>query len=305
MKLSEPQVDHFLEEGYVVIQNGLTEADFAPFIRAYEAAIDQKARDLLSQNRISDLFENEPFERRLVCLAEADEETYRGADNDFDLMFVRQPAVFEFLRNPRLLDLIESILGPEITCSPIQHIRPKLPADLWDGKSSYVAPWHQDAQVHTDDADPHFILTVWIPLCDTDEDNGCLQIIPRAHRASTVYWSPGFGISPENMPDQEIVSLPMKKGDVLFLHKLMPHASELNRTDRIRWSLDLRYQKAGTPSGRSCYPDFVARSRSNPNAELRDFKTWDRLWADALQQYPAKTPRNHKPEKPRYQAVGL
>ncbi|MFP6646532.1 MAG: hypothetical protein VCF24_23650, partial [Candidatus Latescibacterota bacterium] len=73
------------------------------------------------------------------------------------------------------------LVGPEIICSPIQHARAKLPESLLDPSrvvddeaadrlramiGENVAPWHQDAQVHLEVADPHPIVTVWIPLVD-------------------------------------------------------------------------------------------------------------------------------------------
>ena len=305
MKLSSQQYSSFFEDGYVVIPSVLGDADISPLIQSYNEEIDTLAQELFAQNRIPELFEDQPFETRLVNICKFDEETYRTANEAFDLMYIRTQAIFEFLRNQNLLDIIEGILGPEITCSPIQHVRCKLPASLWDGTDSYKAPWHQDAQVHTEDADPHFILTVWIPLCDTDEQNGCLQVIPKGHQSSTVYWSQGFGISSDNLPQKNIISLPMKKGDVLLVHKLTPHASEPNQTNAIRWSLDLRYQKSGTPTGRSCYPDFIARSHQNPESELRDYTTWDQLWQEALEEYPIKTPREHKPDRPVHQNISL
>ena len=112
-----------------------------------------------------------------------------------------------------------------------------------------------------EEADPSFILTVWLPLCDATPENDCLQLIPRQHLHDTVYWSEGFGISDENLPAVYVVTLPMKKGSVLLMHKLIPHRSTANTSYDIRWSLYLRYQRNGTPTGRSFYPDVVARSR--------------------------------------------
>lgn len=301
--LNTAQLTHFHTHGYLVVPNALRDDDLQPVTDEYDSFVDHLATDLLSSGRITDACADEPFETRLASLCRQDETTYREADNLVDIASVLGEQTFHLLRNERLLDAIESIIGPEITCSPIQHVRCKLPADLWDGTSSYVAPWHQDAQVHTEEADPEFILTVWIPLVDTDEANGCLQVIPDVHRESQVFWSQGFGISEDNMPDREIISVPMKRGDVLLLHKLTPHASEPNRTDGIRWSLDLRYQKTGTPSGRSCYPDFVARSRSYPSSELTDWRIWRQSWQDALKAYPTKVPRASRPQSPVHQKV--
>ena len=61
--------------------------------------------------------------------------------------------------------MVEGLVGPEITCSPIQHIRTKLPAGITTGGAdSHVAPWHQDSGVTWEEADPHFLLTVCLPL---------------------------------------------------------------------------------------------------------------------------------------------
>lgn len=84
------------------------------------------------------------------------------------------------------------------------------------------------------------------------------------------------------MPAAEGIALPVRKGDVILIHKEIPHRSTPNRTDRIRWSIDLRYQKTGTPTGRPFHPDFVARSRSKPDSVLTDYITWRDRWVEAL-----------------------
>ena len=301
--LEKTQRDRFFDHGYLLVEQILQDDDTQPVVDEYNDCVDRLATALLADGRIDDTCADESFETRLASLCRQDEATYREADQLVDIASVLGEQTFHLLRNKRLLDVIESIIGPEITCSPIQHVRCKLPANLWDGTSSYVAPWHQDAQVHTEEADPQFILTVWIPLVDTDERNGCLKVIPQVHRESKLLWSEGFGISEGNMPDREILSVPMRRGDLLLLHKLTPHASEPNQTDAIRWSMDLRYQRTGTPSGRSCYPDFVARSRSNPESELTDWATWRKLWEKALVAYPTKVPRQSRPTSPTHQEI--
>ena len=80
------------------------------------------------------------------------------------------------------------------------------------------------------------------------------------------------------------MSIPVKRGDALFLHKLTVHASHSNHSDNVRWSFDLRYNPIGQPTGRGAFPGFVARSRGNPGSELRDAAQWARLWRDARQQ---------------------
>ena len=73
----------------------------------------------------------------------------------------------------------------------------------------------------------------------------------------------------------------MKPGDVLFMTKMTKHASLTNESDGVRFSFDIRYNPTGQPTERPWFPGFVARSRSHPESELRDFTTWDRLWEEA------------------------
>ncbi len=311
MSLTRDQFQHFVDEGYVIAEGALTNDDLDPVIEGIETYVDDRARGLYAEGLITELHEGEPFERRLARITRENTAIY----DEIDIMHMRAEALFRFLGNNRMLDLVESLVGPEITCSPIQHLRAKLPEGL-AGLSEHggndeggeealaarirenVAPWHQDAQVHLEDADPVFILTVWLPLCDTDEGNGCLQIIPRVHHHRTVYWSEGFGIEDGGLPEGEVLSLPMKKGDVLLMHKLIPHRSIPNRSGTIRWSLDLRYQQTGLPTGRSFYPNFIVRSRRHPEFVLSDYATWNRGWEEALKVTAQRPPRKNKPTEP-------
>ena len=310
MALTQDQFQHFVDEGYVIVKGALTGDDLDPVIAGIEAFVDGRARSLHEEGRITELHEGEPFERRLALITRENPSIY----DDIDIMHMRAEAVFRFLGNDRMLNLVGSLVGPEITCSPIQHLRAKLPEDVASGDSGCngsgdedalaarirenVAPWHQDAQVHHEDADPVFILTVWLPLCDTDEENGCLQIIPRVHHRGTVYWSEGFGIEESGLPEGKVLSLPMKKGDVLLMHKLIPHRSIPNRSGSIRWSLDLRYQQTGLPTGRSFYPNFIVRSQRHPEFVLSDYNTWSRGWEEALKVTTQRPPRKDRPTEP-------
>ena len=280
MKLSQDQIDHFFAAGYVLVENALEEADLAPVIQEYEDYIERRARQLLEAGAIAQLYADQPFEKRLACICQEKEEIYL----ELDIMHFRGRALFEFLRNDNLLDLVESLVGPEITCNPIQHLRPKLPAGLTPaGGDAHVARWHQDMAVMRAEADPHLIVTVWLPLAASTPENGCLQIIPDVVGQGLLHRH-GATLEEGEMPGGKILSLPMEKGSVLLLHKETPHASGVNTSDTVRWSMDLRYQRTGTPTGRSFWPDFVVRSRANPDAVLKDHDTWCRRWVEALEQ---------------------
>jgi hypothetical protein len=276
MKVTEAHLKQFEEEGYVVIEGVLTDDDLEPIIQDYIAFIDEKARELHSQGKLVNLYAEEPFETRLARIVE---DVPDGMGNT-DIGATRRRDTFEFLRNTNLLDAIEPFVGPELTCNAISHMRPKMPRE--------DVGFHQDAVFTTQEAHHILQLTVWLPLMDVDEENGCMQVRPGIHKRKKVFWQYG-----RDLPEEHTVTLPMKKGDVLFVHKLTPHGSGLNHTDQVRWSMDLRYQKTGGPSPRPEWPSSIVRSRQDSATETK-YEAWRDAWAAGLE----KTPKQFHYERP-------
>ena len=121
-----------------------------------------------------------------------------------------------------------------------------------------------------------------------------MQVRPGIHKQRKVYWNYG-----ETLPVMEPVTLPMKEGDVLFVHKLAPHGSGPNTTDAVRWSMDLRYQKTGEPSPRPEWPSVIARSQRDPSTETQ-YQPWCDEWATALEENPSQIHYKRPPEPRAY-----
>ena len=98
------------------------------------------------------------------------------------------PSVFHLLTHAGVLDVVESVIGPEITSNPVQHVRIKPPEKaLPDGATDVLVranPWHQDNGVVDPIADETHMLTVWISLSAATPENGCLRVIPESHRGA-------------------------------------------------------------------------------------------------------------------------
>ena len=210
-------------------------------------------------------------------------------------------AVFNLLVNSRLLDCAESILGPEILSNPVQHVRMKLPRHVVHVKNpsnlAVAVPWHQDNGVVVEEADETEMLTVWLPLNDATIENSCMNVVPYSHRDDELaVHCPGVGgvWIPEKLVDiANAVPLPMQAGSILLMHSKTMHCSYDNKTqDEVRWSFDLRYQPIGQPTGRPVFPGFAARSRANPESELRDSTTWTQMWEDARPKLAASSTEN-------------
>ena len=197
------------------------------------------------------------------------------------------PAIFDMITCERLLDLAEDLIGPEITSNPIQHVRIKPPVvDLQhDEIRAHITAtdWHQDRAVALEEADETNMITVWCAMTDATVENGCLQVIPGGHHDGMKTHCPKTqtAIADGFIDESKALPLPVKSGGVVIFHPLTPHASLTNTTDGFRWSFDLRFNTTGHPTGRSHFPEFIARSRTNPAIELRDWQEWRRMWDDA------------------------
>jgi ectoine hydroxylase-related dioxygenase (phytanoyl-CoA dioxygenase family) len=194
--------------------------------------------------------------------------------------------MFQFLLNDNVLDAMESLLGSEITCNPIQHLRAKPPLSCSpDGRDLDSVPWHQDSGVTWVEADDSEIITCWIALADATIEKGCMQVLPGVWKNGYLEHQKegGTTIRPDLLPNATPRPVPVRKGGAVIMHRCTPHKSTANLSDKVRWSLDLRYQPTGVPTGRPVHPEFVARSRSNPESVLTDHGEWSRRWAEALE----------------------
>ena len=299
--LSSDQLDLFQRNGYLVVEQVLDDSDLVPLEREYAALLDDMAKRLYEQGEIDSAYAELDFAERFAkvvaqypeCIdqmnislpldnGDIDAERYRAHTG---------PAVFELLRNPKELDVVESVIGPEIASSPVQQMRIKPPlAKLVEDNVAHSGvgntTWHQDTVAVLDEADDTNQVTVWIAVTDADEENGCLVSIPGSHLEGAHRHVPGE-IPREPTVPADIIrgrkgnALPVGRGGIIIFHKQNIHCSKPNRSDRLRWSLDLRYHPVGQASGRPAFPGFVARSRANPDTELKDPVRWDRMWQDA------------------------
>lgn len=282
MRLTAAQVEAYRNDGVLRVEGALTDADLQPVIDELTTVVDRRARELQAEGLVRDLHADEGFSTRIGKLYGQCPKITQG----IDIMQHRGPAMFAFLGNANLLDVLEGLLGPEITCNPIQHVRAK-PPDRFEpkaGPSFHMAPWHQDAGVMMPEAEDSDVITCWLPLGDATADMGCMEVLPGVAAGGylTHQKEGGTTIRPDRMPDIEPRIMDCRKGDLVLMSRFTPHRSRPNVSQLCRWSLDLRYQPTGQHTGRTAHPDFVVRSKAAPTTVLRDHAAWCALWQDAF-----------------------
>jgi ectoine hydroxylase-related dioxygenase (phytanoyl-CoA dioxygenase family) len=187
---------------------------------------------------------------------------------------------------PALKRVMKMVVGEEVLIHPKAIGRLIFP----NCERLTVHP-HQDYRFMNGDPECY---TVWIPLHDCPTDVGPLQILEGSHR---------FGFQKhedENLHVPEIpagaamgdewVGSKINAGDVLIFHSLTVHAASPNRSDKLRISLDCRFQDC--------------RRVLNP-ANLvfggESGKSWESIYAQwhssDLKYYWKKLPLNFQPPK--------
>lgn len=299
--LTADELELFDQQGYVVVDDVLDSNDIDPVAEEYSTALEAAANDLHARGEVSSTFSDLEFDERYTALlsANADIFYYLGISLplDYDGLaphLVRAhtgPALFGLLSNPKVLDVVESVLGPEISTNPVQQTRLKPPQRILSGAMATYSnvgatTWHQDFGAVMDEAADTDMLTVWVAMVDTSEEMGCLQVLPGSHRDSELSLHCPGNVNPaENYIPQAIlerhgvdpVPLPVGRGSLVLLNKFTEHSALPNVSDRLRWSFDLRYQRTGQATGRPAFPSFVLRSTSQPVATADDYhqRWWD------------------------------
>ncbi len=292
--LTDDDITRFRTQGYLVVPDVIPADVLAGVRREYETILDRLYAGWHAAGAVSAPPETLDFWGKLLTGYKAGCDYFQPMDISLpgdritaDTPFHFGPAVFDMLTAPALLDIVEQLIGPELTSNPIQHVRIKPPApDLAAGEVRAhitATDWHQDRAVALEEADATDMVTVWIAITDATIENGCLQVQPQEQGQTILPHCPRTqtGIADGFITEADAIALPVAAGGVVLFHPLTPHASLTNTTDGFRWSFDIRFNATGQPTGRGHFPEFIARSRAHPETELRDWRAWKAMWEAA------------------------
>lgn len=217
-RLTAQQHAEFNERGFVKIDNVFTPAEIAAVIAAIDPIEEQRERQVREVGG-------------RIRLSEADIIT-------FTVHIVRESQVLrDFAAHPAIKDICHDLIGDDVRLYWDQSVYKKT------GKVQEF-PWHQDNGYTF--VLPQQYLTLWIPLVDVDEENGCPWIAPGMHKLGTLnHWLTSIGKKClETAPDA--VPVPGKAGDIIAFSSLAPHRTGPNlRKDTVRKAYILQYAPDG------------------------------------------------------------
>ncbi|HCK75842.1 MAG TPA: hypothetical protein DHW07_01705 [Gammaproteobacteria bacterium] len=158
------------------------------------------------------------------------------------------PQTAAFCADERVLDLITPIVQPGIAIYSAKMVA-KEPHD------PTICHWHQDDAYYQQTSHSDCRMSIWLPLTDCDETNGCLWTVPGSHKQGLQEWTKrAFGFCNLAFEDglaQLDGAIPVRiaAGDILLFHALTWHRSLSNQTDHTRRSFIVSYQDAEAIKG--------------------------------------------------------
>lgn len=258
-RLSTEQVAQFHEDGFLAFEDLLTPED----VRRLRRAMREILRDLYEQARAGAATVERSDWKRMRnysgmkitsekngygVLFEPDVTVDVTADSldDLDQKYRKlfapcnaHPRFKALAEDARMTGILEDLLGPD----PIPYGNMALckPARIGTEK-----PWHQDGAYFA--YAPMDGVDVWVALDDASARNGCMYVIPGAHRLGPkkhVHLD-DCTIAGGRIDTSQAIPVEMRAGGVLFFSVMLPHQTPPNRSDRRRRAVQFFYRGAHT-----------------------------------------------------------
>jgi len=187
-------------------------------------------------------------ERRRRSEQRGDEEPPTGIIVQLGL---RSPVCQQVAQDERVLTLIEDIVTPGIAIFSVKLVTKPPLTDI-------TCHWHQDDAYYVKNSSSQTRMSVWVPLQDSHERNGCLWVVPKSH-----HW----GLQPHGrkdsgqcrlaMDEREIevvvrdqaIPVPVPAGAAVLFSAGLWHGSKGNQTTANRRAFITSYQEATVPRG--------------------------------------------------------
>ena len=167
---------------------------------------------------------------------------------EMDVPHFQDPGLFRYLADPRVLDVIESLIGPDIVLWSSHFIaKPQ-----GDGKA---VPWHTDGAYWGGRLIPMEVITLWLAVDASTVENGCMRVIPGSHtayQAALDAYQPvdtkknvfAIRIPPELIEEEKTVDLELRVGECHFHDAWTIHGSNPNTSPYRRCGYTMRYMPA-------------------------------------------------------------
>jgi len=155
--------------------------------------------------------------------------------------YVILPWVDALVRHPRVLDVVEDVIGPNLLVYTATWF-------IKEANSPSFTAWHQDATYFG--LTPHEHVTAWIALTDASEEAGCMEVVSARGKPAQLHHvalnlphsiNGGGQAIVESFEEDGAVAMSLPAGSFSLHHTLCRHRSGLNRANHRRIGIGISY----------------------------------------------------------------
>jgi phytanoyl-CoA hydroxylase len=226
-------LEQYKRDGYVFLKGFLPKDEVEAIYQEAKQIFAVQIERVLGKK--VDTQNTEEFEKAMFEFFQADFEAFAGTGKNVQHTI----RLFRLATEEKIIKLLNE-LGME---HPVVAVRPAMQFNsrhLSKGGTHWKLGAHQDWRSGQGSLDG---ITLWGPLVNCDNPLGVLQLVPQSHKAGLL---DSTGVSYEgainqDYPDEAYIEQNMEVGDLLVFSAMLVHRSGDNVTDKIRWSIQLRY----------------------------------------------------------------
>lgn len=169
-----------------------------------------------------------------------DAEAQRGPMHYRSKMHTVMRSPLELATHPKVLDIVEALIGPDILLYNVTYI-------IKEPRAASHVSWHQDLTYWGLSHDDQ--VTLWLALSPATELSGCMRMLPGSHKDGMVTHETTDdaanvllqGQTVAGVDEAKTVLCPLRPGQASFHHGWTLHASTPNRSDDRRIGLNVQY----------------------------------------------------------------
>lgn len=207
---------------------------------------------------------------------------------DMDMPHMTDRALFQWLFADELLDVVESLIGPNIALWASHFI-------CKPAGTGRRVPWHEDSYYWNVVLEPMEVVTLWLAIDRANVENGCMRLVPRTHGngASAYTKVPdeknsvfNIEIKAGEFDESTAVDCILEENECSLHHAKLIHGSHPNTSPYRRCGYTMRYistaSKFNPKLARQGHEIYLARGKDIAGNTYGDPDKLPPLWQEQV-----------------------
>ncbi len=272
MQTTKSKQNFYNQNGFVLVKKLLSKSS----IKKIQKTILNRSRFYIKNGKKYKSIYDKNFHSNLIKLKKKEPKKFGSLYDSIQ----KSLQLYSIILEKKLTEHLKSLtkLSQENMSFNGENIRMDLPND-----KLHHLEWHQDRSYYFQNRDGNKGLVLWIPLINLKKNIGPLRVCVSSHKDGFLDNYKKFRKNSKHSFQRKIYlkkkykvfSESLQEGDVIFMNKNTIHASGVNKSDFIRFSLQVRVHDLMDPNYLSFRHKIIYNQDDIKSLKKRGFNTKD------------------------------